>query len=129
MVASLAVLAPPALAFVEEPPPQAEIRSSEVPVSGPWVTVTVACVLPEGSVCSGTIWMSGVAHSIGAGKVKRMSASREIKLLGGEVRPVAIRLLPGVSATVAGGQEKEASVRFSGRGVDASKIVQLVPAG
>lgn len=130
-MATVAALGLPALASAEEEAPApAEIQSTEIPVSGPWVKVKVACILPEGSVCSGSIGMHGVAHSIGAGKVARLSALREISLLGGEMRPVAIRLLRGVWTAVSEGTEREAAVAFRGRvGPTATRIVQLVPAG
>ena len=110
-------------------PVTAEILTSEVPVRGPWVKIEIACTSPEGTVCNGSIGLSGVAHSIGAGRVGRLSAFREINFLGGEDRAVAVRLLRGVWTAVSEGRAREARVSVSGRagGFDATRVVKLVP--
>jgi hypothetical protein len=93
------------------------------------VKVKVACFLPEGQVCTGTIWISGVSHRPGGGKVARFSTVGEISLLGGETREVAVRLLSEIWKSVAGGREQEARILFAnGAGPAATKFVQLVPA-
>jgi hypothetical protein len=125
--AAVALLAVPMIASAEEPPAQAEIRSSEVPVSGPWAKVKVACLKPEGEVCNGFIAMRGVAHGIGAGEVRPYSRGRELNLLGGEDRAVAIRLLPEVWKGVTMDRKREARVSFRGHVGDVFKIIQLVP--
>jgi hypothetical protein len=71
-VASFAV---PALASADESPVPAEIRSGEVPVGGPWVRVGVACLMPEGRVCTGRIWISGVWGAVAAGRVQEARVS------------------------------------------------------
>jgi hypothetical protein len=108
------------------PNPSAEIRSSEVRVTRPWVKVRVAWVLPEGCVCSGSIGIFGVPHHPGGGKVPQFSEFRDISLLGGEVRAVAIRLLPGLLTELSEGTAKHVMVRFAAYD-DAAKIIRLVP--
>jgi hypothetical protein len=126
-VAAVASLAVPIVASAEEPPATAEIRSGEVPVRGPWVKVKVACILPEGSVCNGTIGMAGVSHVLGGARVAGLSVIREVSLLGGEERAVAIRLLPEVWKSVTMDRKMEARVSFRSDVGVVSKIIQLVP--
>lgn len=116
----------PALASAEELPEPAEIQSTDVPVSGRWVKVNIANTSSEGTVCNGTIGIFGVTHPPGGRKVARLSDLRDINLLGGEERPVAIRLLRGVWTAVASGREREARASLKGPSLDATKIVYLV---
>lgn len=68
--------------------------------------------------------MHGVAHRIGEGRVHRLSATRELKLLGGEMRPVSIRLL---WKSTPGGPETKAVASFNDHVGRVSKIVHLIP--
>jgi hypothetical protein len=76
--------------------------------------------------------MLAVARFPGAGKVAQLAALREVSLLGGETRSVAMRLRSPLWTEVAGGRKIEARVLYIGRvgrvfGPSSSATVHLIP--